>query len=84
MIEVEAVKTRQEIAAVEALLRKHHGEIYADIWKVHHEFCKLLYPLFGVVHTGRIIGTIDNNCTGFFRKIFSNFIYRGKKNIIDI
>ena len=34
MIEVEAVKTKQEIAAVEALLRKHHGEIYADIWKI--------------------------------------------------
>jgi integrase len=34
MIEVEAVKSKQEIAAVEALLRKHHGEIYADIWKI--------------------------------------------------
>ena len=34
MNEVEAVKTRAEIAAIETLLRKHHGEIYADIWKV--------------------------------------------------
>ena len=34
MNEVEAVKTRNEIAAIETLLRKHHGEIYADIWKV--------------------------------------------------
>jgi len=34
MIEVEAVKTKGEIAAVEALLKKHHGQIYADIWKV--------------------------------------------------
>ena len=34
MNEVEAVKTRNEIAAIEALLRKHHGELYADIWKI--------------------------------------------------
>jgi integrase len=34
MNEVEAVKTREEIAAVKALLQKHHGAIYADIWKI--------------------------------------------------
>lgn len=34
MIEVEAVKTKGEIAAVEALLKKHHGQIYGDIWKI--------------------------------------------------
>ncbi len=34
MNEVDAVKTRAEIAAIETLLRKHHGEIYADIWKI--------------------------------------------------
>ena len=34
MNEVEAVKSRAEIAAIETLLRKHHGEIYADIWKI--------------------------------------------------
>lgn len=31
---VEAVKTKEEIAAVEALLRNHHGTLYADIWRV--------------------------------------------------
>jgi integrase len=34
MIEVEAVKTKEEIATVEFNLRKYHGQIYADIWKV--------------------------------------------------
>ena len=34
MNEVEAVKTRNEIAAIETLLRKHHGDLYADIWKI--------------------------------------------------
>ncbi len=34
MNEVDAVKTRNEIAAIETLLRKHHGELYADIWKI--------------------------------------------------
>ena len=34
MNEVEAVKTKEEIGAVEALLRKHHGQIYADIWRI--------------------------------------------------
>ena len=34
MIEVEAVKSKGEIAAVEALLKKHHGDIYAHIWKI--------------------------------------------------
>jgi len=34
MNEVEAVKTREEIAAIETLLRKHHTAIYADIWKI--------------------------------------------------
>ena len=34
MNEVEAVKTREEIAAIETLLRKHHGDLYADIWKI--------------------------------------------------
>lgn len=34
MNEVEAVKTENEVAAVQTLLEKHHGQIYADIWKV--------------------------------------------------
>jgi integrase len=34
MIEVEAVKSKGEIAAIEALLKKHHGQIYSDIWKI--------------------------------------------------
>ena len=34
MNEVEAVKSRNEIAAIETLLRKHHGELYADLWKI--------------------------------------------------
>ena len=32
MNEVDAVKTKEDIEAVEALLRKYHGNIYADIW----------------------------------------------------
>jgi len=31
MNEVEAVKSRAEISAIETLLRKHHGNLYADI-----------------------------------------------------
>jgi integrase len=31
--EVEAVKTRAEIAQVESLLRKHKGDVYGDLWK---------------------------------------------------
>ena len=34
MNEVDAVKSRAEIAAIETLLRKHHGNLYADIWKI--------------------------------------------------
>ena len=34
MNEVDAVKTKDEIAAIEALLRKHHGQIYADVWRI--------------------------------------------------
>ena len=34
MNEVDAVKTKEEIGAVEALLRNHHGQIYADIWRI--------------------------------------------------
>jgi integrase len=34
MQEVEAVKTREEIALVEVLLRKHFSDLYGDIWKV--------------------------------------------------
>lgn len=34
MREVEAVKTREEITTIETLLRKHSGNLYADIWKV--------------------------------------------------
>jgi len=34
MNEVEAVKTKEEISAVEALLRNHHGQIYSDIWRI--------------------------------------------------
>jgi len=34
MIAVEAVKSKGEIAVVETLLKKHHGQIYADIWKI--------------------------------------------------
>ena len=33
MNEVEAVKTKEEIAAVEGLLKRRHGQIYADIWR---------------------------------------------------
>jgi len=31
---VEAVKTKQEIAKVEELLRKHRGDLYADLWRI--------------------------------------------------
>lgn len=34
MNEVEAVKTKEEIALVEVLLRKHFNDLYGDIWKV--------------------------------------------------
>ncbi|EAQ95974.1 tyrosine-type recombinase/integrase [Congregibacter litoralis] len=34
MIEVEAVKTKAEIATVEHLLRKHKGDVYGDIWRI--------------------------------------------------
>lgn len=31
---VEAVKTKQEIHTVEHLLRKHGGQLYADLWRI--------------------------------------------------
>lgn len=34
MEEVEAVKTKEEIALIELLLRKHFNELYSDIWRV--------------------------------------------------
>ena len=34
MQEVEAVKTKAEIASVEHLLRKHKGDLYGDIWRI--------------------------------------------------
>ncbi|MEM8563240.1 MAG: tyrosine-type recombinase/integrase [Pseudomonadota bacterium] len=34
MNEVEAVKTKAEIATVEHLLRKHKGDLYGDIWRI--------------------------------------------------
>ena len=34
MNDVVAVKSKGEIEAVEILLIKHHGQIYADIWRV--------------------------------------------------
>jgi integrase len=34
MKEVEAVKTKEEIMMVERLLRTHHGDLYADIWRI--------------------------------------------------
>ena len=34
MNKVDAVKTKEEIETVETLLRKHHGGIYADIWRI--------------------------------------------------
>lgn len=33
MNEVEAVKTKEEIKLVEQLLAKHHGSLYADLWR---------------------------------------------------
>ena len=33
MNEVNAVKSKEEICAIEALLNKHHGRIYADVWR---------------------------------------------------
>ena len=33
MREVEAVKTKEEIALVEVLLRRHFSDLYGDIWK---------------------------------------------------
>ena len=34
MKEVEAVKTKEEIMMVERLLRTHHSDLYADIWRI--------------------------------------------------
>ena len=34
MVEVEAVKSVEDISAITALLRKHAGDQYADIWKL--------------------------------------------------
>ena len=34
MNDVEAVKSKEEIDTVEKLLKKHHGQLYADIWKI--------------------------------------------------
>lgn len=34
MKEVEAVKTKEDIRYVEDLLRKHGGDLYADLWRI--------------------------------------------------
>ena len=34
MKEVEAVRNKEEIVMVERLLRIHHGDLYADIWRI--------------------------------------------------
>lgn len=34
MNDVEAVKSKGEIEAIEMLLKKHHGQLYADIWRI--------------------------------------------------
>ena len=51
MREVEAVKSREEIAAIEALLRQHHGEIYADIWKVGLNLSLRISDLLAIRYT---------------------------------
>jgi integrase len=34
MKEVDAVKTKEEIIMIERMLRTHHGDLYADIWRI--------------------------------------------------
>ncbi len=76
MNEVEAVKTKEELAAVEALLRKHHGQIYADIWRIginlSLRISDLLLVKYADLDTKNRLYTLTEGKTGKKRQIRLN------------
>lgn len=59
MISVEAIKTKDEIARVEDLLRKHGGDIYGDLWRVGVNLALRISDLLSIefdnIHKGHLV-----------------------------
>lgn len=76
MNEVDAVKTKEEIAAVETLLRTHHGSIYADIWRIgvnlSLRISDLLLVTYPALDTQNRLYTLTEGKTGKKRHIRLN------------
>ncbi|MCF6211570.1 MAG: tyrosine-type recombinase/integrase [Gammaproteobacteria bacterium] len=76
MNEVEAVKTKEEIGAVEALLRQYHGQIYANIWRIgvnlSLRISDLLLITYADLDTKNRLFTLIEGKTGTKRQIRLN------------
>lgn len=92
MNEVDAVKTKEEISAVEALLRNHHGQIYADVWRIgvnlSLRISDLLLVKYADLDTQNRLYTLTEGKTGKKRQIRLNakvlaIIERRKKEYPD-
>ena len=51
MKKVEAVKTKEEIVMIERMLRTHHGDLYADIWRIGVNLSLRISDLLAIRYT---------------------------------
>ena len=82
MNEVDAIKSKGEIEIIEKLMRKHHGDLYGDIWRIGINVALRVSDLLGIMYRDLDIEnrsvTITESKTGKSREI------RLSKSVIDV